>query len=276
MKTTASTRPPWRRALQALLAATLLASAGQVPAQGQQLPAAPETGFLNRQLRLQGVDYRYQVYVPADYTPATAWPVIVFLHGSGESGRDGLLQTEVGLGSALRHFAQRYPALVVFPQTPSPASGHALTAQISLAALDRTLAEFRADPQRIYLTGLSMGGSGAIYIATHHAERFAALVAICGWVAKPGSGIDSVDLDPGAEVLDAAAQQLLRLPTWLFHGDADSSVPVQQSRRLFAALQKAGAPARYTEIFGGNHNAWDAAYRSEDMAAWLMAQRRKP
>lgn len=237
--------------------------------------SALETGFLDRRIQVQGIEYRYQVYVPADYSKTKAWPVIVFLHGSGESGRDGLVQTEVGLGTALRRHAPRYPAIAIFPQTPSSSSGHALTATISLAMLDRTQAEFRTDKKRVYLTGLSMGGSGAIYLAQRHPERFAALVAVCGWVATPGSEMDRLERQNiDQRLLDATAQKLAKLPVWLFHGDADTAVPVEQSRQLFAALQRAGAPGRYTEIPGGNHNAWDAAYQSEDMPAWLFAQRK--
>src|SRR5882757_3158232 len=76
----------------------------------------PETGFLDRNLVLQGETYRYQVYVPSNWTPARAWPVVLFLHGAGERGKDGLIQTEVGIGSAIRRFPERYPAIVVMPQ----------------------------------------------------------------------------------------------------------------------------------------------------------------
>jgi len=237
--------------------------------------SAVETGFLDRRIKVQGTEYRYQVYVPSGYSKAKAWPVIVFLHGSGESGRDGLVQTEVGLGTALRRQAQRYQAIAIFPQTPSSSSGHALTATISLAMLDRTQAEFRTDKSRVYLTGLSMGGSGAIYLAERHPDRFAALVAVCGWVATPGSEMDRVERQHiDRSLLDATARKLARLPVWLFHGDADTAVPVEQSRELFAALQRAAAPARYTEIPGGNHNAWDTAYQGEEMPGWLVAQRK--
>ena len=75
-----------------------------------------ETGFLDRAVTVGDAVYRYQVYVPLEFTPARQWPVILFLHGAGEVGTDGLLPTEVGLGSALRRYRARFPALVVFPQ----------------------------------------------------------------------------------------------------------------------------------------------------------------
>jgi predicted peptidase len=80
--------------------------------------AQEPTGFLNRAIEVEGVSHRYQVYVPADYTCARRWPVILFLHGSGERGSDGILQTPIGLGESIRRCAERWPAIVVFPQAP--------------------------------------------------------------------------------------------------------------------------------------------------------------
>ena len=77
-----------------------------------------ETGFLNRSFNLEGVEYRYQVFVPRQYKPSVQWPVVLALHGAGERGTDGLIQTEVGLGRAIRRHAERFPAIVVFPQVP--------------------------------------------------------------------------------------------------------------------------------------------------------------
>ena len=228
-----------------------------------------ETGFLNRSVSIAGTTHRYQVYVPATYRANIAWPVILFLHGSGESGTDGMLPTEVGLATALRRHPGRYPAIVVFPQTPSETSGNAVTAKIALAALDRTLGEFNTDKKRVYLTGLSMGGSGAWYLAYRHPERFAALVPVCGWVAKIDGESASI-VAPGESPFAALAKRLGRLPVWIYHGGSDTVVPVDESRNAFAALKAAGGDVRYTEIAGGNHNAWDAAYQSEDLPAWLF------
>ena len=89
-----------------------------------------------------------------------AWPIILALHGAGERDSDGLLQTDVGLGSAIRRHADRCPALVVFPQSPADGTWQGLGARVALAALDKAMAEFHADASRVYLTGLSMGGIG--------------------------------------------------------------------------------------------------------------------
>lgn len=216
-------------------------------------------GFLDRSVVIDGTAHRFQVYVPAGEPPAGHWPVILFLHGSGESGTDGVRPAQVGLGPALRQHPQRYPAIVVFPQCPSQRSGNAVFARIALAALDQTLGEFNTDPARIYLTGLSMGGCAAWHLASLHPERFAALAVVCGWIADADKGL---------------AQRLAHLPVWITHGDADKVVPVKASRHAFAALQAAGADVRYTELPGVDHNAWDPAYQSEPLPAWLFAQHR--
>lgn len=100
------------------------------------------------------------------------------------SGRDGLLQTDGGLAHAIRRHHERFPAIVVFPQSPPGGTPgfQALRERIALGALDKSISEFRADRSRTYLTGLSMGGNGAWYLAYHHADRFAALIVVCGFV----------------------------------------------------------------------------------------------
>lgn len=117
--------------------------------------AAQETGFLNRTVEIDGRKYRYQVYVPAEWTSTARWPVILSLHGAGEHGDDGLVQTEVGLGGAIRRHVDRFPAVVVMPQCRNGAwwQDPAMEAQ-ALAALDRTMQEFNGDSDRVYLTGL--------------------------------------------------------------------------------------------------------------------------
>jgi predicted peptidase len=145
-----------------------------------------ETGFLNRTVTVGRALSRYQVYVPHSYDPASSWPVILFLHGAGERGADGLIQTEVGLGPAIRRFPERYPAIVVFPQAPKDSLWQGASAQMAMAALEQTIREYSADVRRLYLTGLSMGGHGSWYLSYHHPDRFAAVAPICGWVYAVG------------------------------------------------------------------------------------------
>ena len=237
---------------------------------GQQL----ETGFLDRTVSLAGEAYRYQVYVPSGYTPSESWPVILFLHGAGERGSDGLKQTAVGIGPAIRLDPRRYPAIVVLPQAPSDSLWTGVPARSAMAALDRTMGEFSIDPDRVYLTGLSMGGHGAWYLADRHPDRFAAVVPICGWVSRRSSLPSPVVPEQDGESFAALARRLADVPVWIFHGEVDRVVPVDESRRAAAALREAGADVRYTELLGIDHNSWDAAYGSEELTAWLFARRR--
>ena len=239
---------------------------------------AVQTGFLDRVVTLEGQRSRYQVYVPADYSTATRWPVILFLHGAGERGRDGLLQTAVGLGPAIRRAPERYPAIVVFPQVPPDSQWVGVPAEMALAALRQTMTEFRVDSGRVYLTGLSMGGHGTWYLAYRHPELFAAVVPICGWVADPPRFRGSVPVVPpdSGDPLPVLARRLARVPIWIFHGEMDSVVPVSGSREPAAALRAVSASVRYTEYLGIDHNSWDPTYGSEEFARWLFAQRRPP
>lgn len=240
------------------------------------------TGFLDRTVMLDGTEYRYQVFVPRGYRLSQPWPVILALHGGGERGTDGLLQTDVGIARAIRRHADRFPAIVVFPQRPpGDSSGwQGDGARIAVAALDRTLTEFSTDRSRVYLTGLSMGGNGSWYLAYHHGDRFAAAVIICGWVnARQSSSVATVAYPAiapatGGSTFDAVATRVAQLPIWMFHGDADAVVPVAESRGMAEALRKLNADVRYTELPGVNHNSWDAAYDRADLIEWLFKQRR--
>lgn len=236
-----------------------------------------ETGFLDRTITLGSKTYRYQVYVPADYASKSSWPAILFLHGAGERGSDGLIQTNVGLAPAIRQNATRYPAIVVMPQVPTDSQWVGAPADMAVAALQQTMREFHVDPSRVYLTGLSMGGHGTWYVAYRHPELFAAIAPICGWVRDFRQFAGSVPVVPGdsASVLPSLAQRLGKLPIWIFHGEVDGAVPVNGSREPAAALKAASADVRYTEFLGMNHNVWDAVYGSDEFTRWLFAQQRR-
>ena len=242
------------------------------PAQGSM-----ETGFLDRTVDFEGVTCHYQVYVPFSYSGSERWPVILFLHGAGERGSDGLAQTQVGLGAAIRQHPERYPAIVVMPQLPEDSLWVGVPARMAMAALDKTMKEFKADQDRVYLTGLSMGGNGSWYLAYRNASRFAAVVPVCGWIVSFGSRVGKVetvvpvnDGDP----FEAVARRLAKVPVWIFHGEEDPVVPVEQSRQAAAALTAAGAAVQYSELPGTGHNSWDAAYGSAKFALWLFKQKR--
>jgi predicted peptidase len=234
-----------------------------------------KTEFLDRTVRIQGTDHRYQVYVPANYDATTRWPVILFLHGAGERGADGVVHTKVGLGRALGEFPSRYPAIVVLPQAPAGTTWVGDQARIAMAALEKTLHEFSTDRDRVYLTGLSMGGQGAWSLAYAHRDQFAAAVVVCGFIGIGSGPFASFMPADAADPPAALAARLRTLPVWVYHGDADRSVPVDQSRTVVASLEAAGADVRYTELPGVGHNSWDAAYGSPEVAEWLFRQRRR-
>ena len=235
-----------------------------------------ETGFLNRSLTLNGHEYRYVVYVPREFERAREWPVILFLHGAGERGSDGMKATQVGIGTAIRFDPARVPAIVVFPQVPEDERWIGEPADAAIAAVDHATAEFHGDRARTYLTGLSMGGYGTLHIALANPHRFAALVPICGGllphptatsVAK--SPLIPDDVDPYLFVANA----LHTTPIWIFHGADDPVIPVQESRQLAAAFKAVNDDVHFTEYPGTGHNAWDKAYAEADLWSWLFRQR---
>lgn len=236
-----------------------------------------QTGFLNRAVMEAGEEYRYQVYVPADWNDHKQWPVILFLHGAGERGDDGLLQSDVGLGHAIRKNAAAFPFIVVMPQCRKGKvwTQPDMEAQ-ALEALDRSIKEFHGDRERVYLTGLSMGGFGTWDLAAKYPGRFAAYVVICGGISPlPQLPEIAVALAKEHKVADPYAETVRlvgKTPVWIFHGDADPAVPVEESRKMKAALEAAHANVRYTEYAGVGHESWDNAYAEPDLVPWLLQQ----
>ena len=256
----------------------VLVGTGVVAAAAQKV----ETGFLNRTLILDGEEYRYQVYVPREFRHAARWPVILALHGVGEVGSDGLLQTTVGLAGAIRRHPDRFPAIVVFPQAHADGTPGWQRAggRVALAAVEKAILEFSGDPSRVYLTGLSAGGNGSWYLASQHPARFAAVAVVCGFISEfrsKASGVLYPALVPSSEPdpYAAMARRVAHLPVWIFHGDADGVVSVEESRKMAAALKAIGADVQYTEFPGVGHNAWDPAYDRADLFEWMLKQRRR-
>ena len=117
-----------------------------------------DTGFLDRTITLQGVTYKYQVFVPDNWTPKQKWPMVLFLHGAGERADDGLQQTDIGIGTAIRNDRSRFAAIVVMPQCRKNLWWIQQPMEdLAIASLEAAAKEFHGDPQRTYLTGLSMG-----------------------------------------------------------------------------------------------------------------------
>ena len=240
---------------------------------------SPTTTFLERSVTVGGHQYRYRVWLPQHYTKLIRWPVILYLHGSGERGDDNVRQLTIGLPVALRLYPQRYRAIVVIPQCASDQEWYGAMEQQALAALAASIREFRGDPRRVVVTGLSMGGAGAWYMARHRG-RFAAIVPVCGEVARRPDDPFPIPLPPDlARIVGAPdpyaslARAIGRTPVWAFHGDRDDTIPVTESRRMTAALRAGGGEVHFTEYRGVDHDSWDRAYSDERLARWILSRR---
>ena len=241
------------------------------------LAGKAETGFLNRTVTIGKNIYRYQVYVPANWNKNQKWPVVLFLHGAGERGEDGVVQTEVGIGTAIRKKNERFPAVVVFPQCRKDVWWLApeMEAQ-AMKALEQSVKEFNGDTQRTYLTGISMGGYGTWGISQKYPNKFAEIAPVCGGLKVPERLRNSpgMPVQPeGVDLYAEAAKKIGKTPTWIFHGGADAVVPVEGSQKMNEALKAAGGNVKYTEYPGINHNSWDKAYAEPELMTWMLAQK---
>jgi predicted peptidase len=265
-----------RRAL--LLVATLAALPASVVAQ------RVETGFLDRTLDDRGTARPYQVFVPRSYDSSQQWPIVLFLHGGAHQGTDGYRPTRTGIADAIRLNPERFPAIVVFPQVRPEHQWTGDEAEFALRTLDVAEREFTTDPDRVYVTGLSRGGRGSYYLAYRHASRFAAILVGAGRVGPAGLTRTNGALwlenspvvpDTDGDTFAALAERISDVPLWIFHGDQDAVIPVEDSRRLFSELEARAAPVRYSELPGVGHTApvWDAVYESQ-VVEWLFSHRR--
>jgi predicted peptidase len=218
------------------------------------------------------------VYVPREWTSRQAWPVVLYLHGAGERGTDGLRPTQVGLGAAIRSAPERFPAIVVFPQAPPDERWIGAPADAAMAALTASMKEFRGDADRVYLTGMSLGGFGTWHLALAHPRTFAAIAPVCGGIVPNGSAT-SVRQSPltmnASDPYAFTAERLKHLPIWMFHGAKDDVILPEESRKMFEALRAIGADVRYSEFEDRNHNAWDRAYGDAELWNWMFQHRRR-
>lgn len=251
---------------------------------GAQAGEVRQSGFLDRSVEAAGQRWRYQVYMPPGDAGDPALPVILFLHGAGEGGEDGLRQTIAGLPAAIRQDRTRFPFLVVMPQAPAGRRWAYAPAQAAMAALEDAICAYGGDRERIYLTGLSLGAEGAWSLAGQHPDTFAALVPVSGAVTRDAIGTNvegdgrprTATLDPRdpEEPFEAIAQRLHALPTWILHGADDDVEPVEGARRMHRAMRAASAQVRYTEYPNVGHAAWDRAYAEPDLVRWMLSHRR--
>jgi predicted peptidase len=262
--------PPIRHASARVLSRAFAVPAEELPPFHEDVAPTPG-GFSGRTFTERGVVHRYQIFFPRDYTPARRWPVVVALHGSAEKGDDGVRQLEAGLGPVVRERAGSFPAVVVFPQIP--AREKVVTSVPMLSHLiDTVLTQVNGDPDRVYLTGFSLGGMLTYVLADLTPGRFAAIVPVAApiIISRP----DSTDRLSPPEARARISAALQRTPAWIVHGAQDSAVAVTGTRELVAALQADGRALVYTELPDAGHDSWDRAYRTDSLWAWLFAQHR--
>ena len=253
----------------AVLLASLLVMGFSAPIQA----ATPEEETQPRTLLNGDFTLNYRIYVPTDLPKEEKIPLLLMLHGAGERGDDNARQLINGVPFILSYLKSRnQPAIILMPQCPKEMRwvevswaepAHTMPAEPSVPMkavkklLEETMKEFPIDPQRVYVTGLSMGGFGTWDIIQRYPDLFAAALPICG-------GGDT-----------AQAERLKNMPIWAFHGSIDKVVIPERSRNMIAAIKKAGGQPIYTEYPGVGHVSWTQTYSNHAVMDWLFAQEKK-
>ncbi|MGH8253976.1 MAG: dienelactone hydrolase family protein [Steroidobacteraceae bacterium] len=202
----------------------------------------------------QVVGGKFLLFLPSGFQAhgKTRYPLLIFLHGSGEAGDD---LEKVKAHGPPEFVASRpdFPFIVASPQSASDSTFDPVALN---AMLDELLARLPIDKDRVYLTGLSLGGIWSYGWASRNPERFAAIAPVCGrW-------------DPG----DAC--KLKNMPIWAFHGALDDAVPIEGDKAMIAAINACGGNAKLSVYPDIGHNVWDAAYGEPKLYEWLLQQRR--
>jgi len=198
----------------------------------------------------------YRLMSPATAKSGEQYPLVVFLHGAGEKGDDNQSQL-LGLPEQMAEASWRklFPCFLLAPQCPTHSYWTSLDDEL-IGLIRDVMDRQPIDPERVYLTGLSMGGYGCWTLAAKEPKLFAAVVPICG----------------GGDPM--TANRLVNIPIWAVHGDADQAVPVEQSRMMIAAIREAGGQPKYTELKGVEHDSWTQTYRDPNgVLKWMLEQR---
>lgn len=207
---------------------------------------------LEKEIKLK-VELQYLLYLPEDYEKAEKeYPLVLFLHGAGERGNEIELVKRNGPPKLIEE-GKNFPFILVSPQCPEQTRWNYQT-QTLIALLDEIESKYRVDKNRIYVTGLSMGGQGTWSLALTQPNRFAAIAPICGWT-------DTWEVC-----------KIKHLPVWVFHGAKDNVVPVTESQQMFDALKQCGAENIKLTIYPeANHDAWTETYNNPELYNWLLS-----
>ena len=227
------------------------------------LYSASEHRFFNTYQNKDGkveAGYEYYVCLPKEFaTKKTNWPLILALHGAGERGdniekikREGLLKEISGLNASLKK--EVFPGIVVAPQCPTDVKWWTMEDLKSL--LDEISNILPVDKDRIYVTGMSMGGIGTWNMITTYPDYFAAAIPICG------RG------DP------AKAEKIKDMPLWVFHGEKDTMLPLKRSQDMVAALKTCGSKVEFTIYPDTGHDSWTPTYSNPQIYEWLLGQKK--
>jgi len=255
-----------RNTIQLLTAATLLALAARPSAQPAAVSNPPPTQMVEHVQfkRTESAVVNYLLFLPKGYkaNAEERWPMILFLHGAGERGTD---IWKVAVHGPPKNVSTHpdFPFIVVSPQC---SEDQIWSREVLLKLLDEITAKYAVDTNRIYLTGLSMGGYGTWDLGLSYPDRFAAIVPICG-----GGQTISVLL-PGRDQGPA----LKTLGVWAFHGGKDPVVPLEESQRMVDALKKAGAQdVKLTVYPEAGHDSWTETYNNPELYQWLLKHDRR-
>lgn len=194
----------------------------------------------------------YLLALPKGYDEQESWPLVLFLHGAGERG-DNLDLVKKHGPPKLVAAGKDLPFIVVSPQCPS---GKWWQPTELTALLDQIENDYKVDTDRIYVTGLSMGGFGTWQLAAYTPNRFAALAPICG----------------GGETY--WAKEIRQIPTWAFHGAKDFLVPIKRSQAMVDAMKKLGGEPKLTIYPEAGHDSWTETYDNQEFYEWLLKQER--
>ena len=211
------------------------------------------------------VEMKYLYYLPKDYRARgqQKWPLLLFLHGAGERGTNVQRVAIHGPLSLVKQGLE-FPFIIIAPQCPEDEKWQN---DSLLALLEKVTQQYAVDQQRIYLSGLSMGGFGTWNLGAARPDLFAAIAPICGG----GQSIDILLAGYGK-----ASNPVAKLPVWAFHGAKDSVVALEESERMIAAMKKAGAKdVKLTVYPEANHNSWTETYNNPDLYDWLLQHQLK-